>query len=83
VFFRSRGIEIWLPQTADLVSERRGKRLHERISFSDYLLFAIDNRQELSAPKPQEWLSSAQICRMVSQCNLDRLLPSSANGGPN
>jgi hypothetical protein len=83
VFFRSRGIEIWLPQTADLVSERRGKRLHERISFSDYLLFSIDNKQELSAPKPQEWLSSERICRMPSQCSLHRLTPSSANGGPN
>lgn len=57
VHFRSRGIDIWLPQTADLVSERKGKRFHERITFSDYLLFQVDNQQQISAPKPQELLA--------------------------
>jgi tetratricopeptide (TPR) repeat protein len=71
VFFRSRGIEIWLPQTADLVSERKGKRLHERIDFSDYLLFAVDDKQELSTPKPQEWLSGAKLCRTTNWCDED------------
>jgi len=51
VHFRSRGIDIWLPQTVELTSERRGKRFHERITFSDYMLFAIDNQQQISAPK--------------------------------
>jgi len=51
VHFKSRGIDIWLPQTVELTSERRGKRFHQRITFSDYLLFAIDNRQDISAPK--------------------------------
>jgi len=57
VHFRSKGIDIWLPQTADLVSERKGKRFHERITFSDYLLFQIDNQQQISSPKPQELLA--------------------------
>jgi len=51
VHFRSRGIDIWLPQTADLTSERKGKRFHERITFSDYMLFAIDNEQRITTPK--------------------------------
>jgi len=57
VHFRSRGIDIWLPQTADLVSERKGKRFHERITFSDYLLFQVDNQQQISPPKAQELLA--------------------------
>ena len=51
VHFKSRGIDIWLPQTVELTSERRGRRFREQITFSDYLLFAIDNRQDIGAPK--------------------------------
>jgi tetratricopeptide (TPR) repeat protein len=51
VHFKSRGIDIWLPQAVELTSERRGKRFRQRITFSNYLLFAIDNRQDISAPK--------------------------------
>jgi tetratricopeptide (TPR) repeat protein len=51
VHFQSRGIDIWLPQAAELTSERGGKRFHEQITFSNYLLFAIDNKQQISAPK--------------------------------
>jgi len=76
VHFRSRGIEIWLPQTADLVSERRGKRFHERITFSDYLLFAVDNKQEIASPKPKEWLSGSEICWTLSGCAWNRLFSS-------
>ena len=54
VHFRSRGIDIWLPQSADLICERKGKRHHERIAFSDYLLFAVDNKQEMASPKGLE-----------------------------
>jgi tetratricopeptide (TPR) repeat protein len=78
VHFLSRGVEIWLPQTADLVSERKGKRLHERISFSDYLLFAVDNKQEIASPKPQEWLSGSELCWTLSWCVRNPLFPSDA-----
>ena len=44
-------LDIWLPQTVELTSERRGKRFHEQIEFSNYLLFAIDNKQQISTPK--------------------------------
>ena len=54
VHFRSRGIDIWLPQAADLICERKGKRRHERIAFSDYFLFAVDNKQEMASPKTRE-----------------------------
>jgi hypothetical protein len=54
VHFRSRGIDVWLPQAADLICERNGKRRHERIDFTDFFLFAVDNKQELGAPKVRE-----------------------------
>jgi tetratricopeptide (TPR) repeat protein len=54
VHFQSRGIDVWLPQTADFLSERKGKRIHERITFHDYLLFAVDNKQEIASPKLPE-----------------------------
>ena len=54
VHFKSRGIDVWLPQAADLICERQGKRLHQQITFRDYLLFAVDHDQQISAPKIQE-----------------------------
>jgi tetratricopeptide (TPR) repeat protein len=50
IHFQSQGIDIWLPQTADLLCERKEKRFHERITFSDYLLFAVDNKQRITSP---------------------------------
>jgi hypothetical protein len=47
----NRGEDLWLPKTAELYSDLRGKRIHQRVSFSDYLLFAVDDRQKISAPK--------------------------------
>ncbi len=54
VHFQSRGIDVWLPVAAEFVCERKGRRSHERITFTDYLLFAIDNQQQLMAPKIQK-----------------------------
>lgn len=72
VHFQSRGIDIWLPLAADFVSERKGKRLHERITFTDYLLFAVDHKQEIASPKPQEWLSGSEFCLQLNACNWNR-----------
>lgn len=52
VHFSSRGLDMWLPQIAEVYMELRGKRLHRRISFSNYLLFAVDDKQQIAAPKP-------------------------------
>ena len=51
VHFGSRGMDMWLPQTAEVYMELRGKRLRRRISFSNYLLFAVDDKQQIAAPK--------------------------------
>jgi tetratricopeptide (TPR) repeat protein len=51
VHFSSRGVDLWLPQTAELYSELKGKRVHQRMTFSNYLLFSVDDRQKISSPK--------------------------------
>ena len=51
VHFSSRGVDMWLPQTAELYSDFRGRRIHQRMSYSDYLLFAVDDNQRISLPE--------------------------------
>jgi hypothetical protein len=51
VHFSSRNVEIWLPQNAEVYSDLKGRRFHQRMTFSDYLLFAVDDKQKVSPPK--------------------------------
>jgi tetratricopeptide (TPR) repeat protein len=51
VRFKNRKVEMWLPQTADVYYDWRGRRTYRRHSFSNYLLFAVDDKQRISAPK--------------------------------
>jgi tetratricopeptide (TPR) repeat protein len=72
VHFQSRGIDVWLPLAAEFVSERKGKRTHERRTFSDYLLFAVDDHQQISSPKIQK---ENLIQRVVAERNAGDPLP--------
>ena len=51
VHFRERNLDMWLPQSAEVYSDWRGRRFHRRHSFSKYLLFSVDDKQVISAPK--------------------------------
>jgi len=51
IHFDTRGLEMWLPRSAEVYSERKGKRIHRRFSFSDYFLFAVDDKQKISSPE--------------------------------
>ena len=51
VHFSSRGLDMWLPQTAEVFTDLKGRRIHQRMSFSNYLLFAVDDKQQVSSPK--------------------------------
>jgi tetratricopeptide (TPR) repeat protein len=51
VQFKNRDVEMWLPQSAELYSDWRGKRMHRRHSFSNYILFSVDEKQSISEPK--------------------------------
>lgn len=51
VHFRSRNLEMWLPQTAEVFYDWRGRRSHRRHSFKNYMLFSVDDKQHISEPK--------------------------------
>ncbi|MGB7284940.1 MAG: tetratricopeptide repeat protein [Candidatus Acidiferrum sp.] len=54
VQFRSSKVSMWLPQSADVYYDWQGRRVHRRHSFSNYMLFAVDDKQKISAPKVKE-----------------------------
>jgi tetratricopeptide (TPR) repeat protein len=49
--FKSRNVEMWLPQSAEMYSDWRGKRMHRRHSFSNFVLFSVDEKESISEPK--------------------------------
>jgi Tfp pilus assembly protein PilF len=51
VKFSKGNVNMWLPQSADVYYDWRGKRIHRRHSFSNYLLFAVDDKQKITVPK--------------------------------
>jgi len=53
VHFRSRNLEMWLPQTAEVFYDWRGRRSHRRHSFGNYLLYSVDDKQQITVPDAQ------------------------------
>jgi len=51
VHFQSRNLDMWLPQNAEVHYDWKGRRSHRRHSFKNYLLFSVDEKQRISAPK--------------------------------
>jgi tetratricopeptide (TPR) repeat protein len=51
VKFKDGKVSMWLPQSADVYYDWRGRRIHRRHSFSQYLLFGVEEKQKISAPK--------------------------------
>jgi tetratricopeptide (TPR) repeat protein len=51
VFFQKDKQELWLPISADFYLQTRGHRLHRRHDFHDYMLFAIEDKQNIGKPK--------------------------------
>jgi tetratricopeptide (TPR) repeat protein len=51
VHFKNRKVDMWLPHTAEVYYDWRGRRTYRRHSFSNYLLFSVDDKQRISAPK--------------------------------
>jgi tetratricopeptide (TPR) repeat protein len=54
VKFAKSNVNMWLPQSADVYYDWKGQRIHRRHSFSDYLLFAVDDKQKITTPKADE-----------------------------
>ena len=53
VEFHSRDVAMWLPQSAEVYYDWRGKRIHRRHSFANYMLFDVDEKQHIAEPKTQ------------------------------
>jgi tetratricopeptide (TPR) repeat protein len=54
VYFKNRKVNMWLPQTAEVYYYWKGRRIHLHHRFNNYLLFAVDDKQRISAPKIAE-----------------------------
>ncbi len=54
VHFRKRGVDMWLPRTAEVFYDLKGRRIHRRHSFSNYMLFSVDDRQWINLPKTED-----------------------------
>ena len=54
VHFREDKVDMWLPQSAEVFYDWKGRRGHRRHSFSNYLLFSVGDKQRISAPKVED-----------------------------
>jgi Tfp pilus assembly protein PilF len=54
VKFAKGNVNMWLPQSADVYYDWKGRRIHRRHSFSNYMLFGVEDKQKISAPKVAE-----------------------------
>jgi len=59
VKFAKGNVSMWLPQSAEVYYDWRGRRTHRRHSFSKYMLFAVDDKQKISAPKVDQGSAGA------------------------
>jgi hypothetical protein len=51
VAFRNDTMHLWLPKSVDWYSSFSGQRYHRRHTFSQFLLFAVDDQQKIGKPK--------------------------------
>ena len=54
VKFHEGSVNLWLPQSAEVYFAWRGRQVHRRHSFSNYLLFGVDEKQRIATPKEAE-----------------------------
>jgi hypothetical protein len=51
VKFNKGNVNMWLPQSAEVFYDWKGRRIHRRHSFSNYLLFGVEDKQKITVPK--------------------------------
>jgi len=54
VKFSKGDVKMWLPQSAEVYYDWKGRRIHRRHSFSNYLLFGVEDKQKITVPKVDE-----------------------------
>jgi hypothetical protein len=47
---RGSRLAMWLPQTAEVFYDWRGRRVHRRHNFGNYLLFSVEDKQQITVP---------------------------------
>jgi gamma-glutamylcyclotransferase (GGCT)/AIG2-like uncharacterized protein YtfP len=65
VHFQKGNVDMWLPQSAEVYYDWRGRRSHRRHSFSNYLLFSVGDRQHISVPKVDDETSSGPSAEVI------------------
>lgn len=50
VHFQTQGLDMWLPQSAEIYYDWIGRRSHRLHRFDNYLLFSVDDKQRISVP---------------------------------
>jgi hypothetical protein len=50
VQFHTRNVTVWLPQAAEVFTDFTKQRYHVRHSFTNFLLFSVDTKQEIEKP---------------------------------
>jgi hypothetical protein len=53
VHFREKQIDLWLPQSADVYFDWQNHRVHRRHIFTNYLLFSVDDKQQIANPNKE------------------------------
>jgi tetratricopeptide (TPR) repeat protein len=66
VHFKSRKEVLWLPASADYYAIFRGHRFRRRHSFSDYILFSIDDKQKLGEPSKEKTSADSAVDKKSS-----------------
>jgi hypothetical protein len=51
VKFRDGNVDLWLPRNAEVYFAWRGRQVHRCHRFDNYMLFTVDDRQRVKAPK--------------------------------
>lgn len=51
VTFKAHHQELWLPESAEIYFDYGNRRMHRRHHFREYMLFAVDEKQQISVPK--------------------------------
>ncbi|HKW56928.1 MAG TPA: hypothetical protein VJN42_06170 [Candidatus Acidoferrum sp.] len=52
VRFRNKSLQLWLPQSADWYCSLNGHRYYRRHTFSQFLLFSVEDKQKITVPDP-------------------------------
>jgi hypothetical protein len=54
VKFRNLKESLWLPATANIYFDFKGRKFRRKNTFRDYLLFSVDDKQKITVPKVTE-----------------------------